>query len=464
MTSALMNLNPLILGRLPECAIFVVGVLLRLTMVWRYPADCGYDSYDHWDYVEWIVHHWTLPPLAEMREAFHPPLYYTAAAGLVELGSTRQGIIWLSIACGIVRLALIWCGLEWYLPRRWARIAALALAAVLPSSIHIDGMVYGEPLIGMLSVAAMLLWLQVLRATGRRQWLLACVSGLVLGLGLLTKLSMLVLLLAFGMGVFLDMLLPSEPVDWRARVKALLPWLATLATCLSVASWFYARNVVQYHKPFLTSFDTTEKSLLARSNHLPYLDRRRLGFVLSWDMSIYRLPYYPVGLQPHARFFPVALASTFVDYYNYCFSGLSSTQHVEGNLLANTRPLTPRLVGLSRGTVLGGTIILMGTLAAWAVCLQRTFRRDWGLFAVLLVPLLTILFALHFAVQYPYDDYGVIKGAYLQFGAAPLYAMFGLAVDWASSKRRRWPILAILLLGLGGVSAYTFCCRTGVLL
>ncbi len=458
-----MNVGQWIRGRLPECAIFVLGVLLRLTMVWQYRAEWGYDGQEHLDYVDWLFKHWSLPPHEDIRLAFHPPLYYTAAAGLVKLGSTNQGIIWLSIACGTVRLALIWCGLEWYLPRRWARIAALALVAILPSSIHIDGMVSGETMSGMLSVAAMLLWLRIFRATGRQRCLLACSLGLVLGLGLLTKVSVLVLLLAFGIGVSIDLLLPSGTVDRRAWLKTLLPWLATLAICLAVAGWFYARNVVKYRRPFFTSYETTQAWVVADSSRLPYMDRRSLGFVFAWDMSIYRFPYYPVGLQQHARFFPVALASTFVDYYNYCFSGLCLDQQFEGGLLANGRPLTPRLVTLSRGAVLGGTIILLGTLAAWAVCLRWTYRKDWGLFAVLLVPLFTTIFMLFYAIKYPHDYMGIIKGAYMQFGTAPLYAMFGVSVDWARARLWRWPILVVLLLGLGGVAAYTFFCRSGLL-
>jgi 4-amino-4-deoxy-L-arabinose transferase-like glycosyltransferase len=435
-----------------------------MTMVWRYQASWGYDALEHWKYVEWLLQYGSLPSAAEMIEAYHPPLYYTAAAGLVLLGATHQDIIWLSVAFGTVRLALIWCGLEWYLRLRSARIAALAFAAVLPASVHIDGMVYPEAMNGMFCLAAMLLWPIALRATGRRRWKLACLLGLLFGLGMLTKVSVIVMLVGFGIGVMLDLLLPERPFDWRERLKALLPWSATLAICLVIAGWFYVRNVVQYGNPFITSFETTQASVVAEAYRTPYLDRRTLGFVLGWDLSIYRKPYYATGLQPHPRFFPVALASTFVDYYNFSFSGLPANRLIEGTLAANSRPLTSRLVKVSRGAVYGGTIILIGTLAAWAVCLQRTFRKDWGLFAVLFLPMLITLFALHFAVQYPRDDYGVVKGIYMQFGAAPLYAMFGVSVAWAGARRRRWPILAVLLLGLGAVAVYTFCCRTGLLI
>jgi hypothetical protein len=328
-----------------------------------------------------------------------------------------------------------------------------------------DGMVSNETMICTFSVAAMLLWPQALRATGRRRWQFACALGLLFGLGALAKVSALILLTAFGIGVLLDLLFPFKPLDWRDRLKALLPWSVTVAICLAVAGWFYARNVQLYRTPFVTCYEALPELSDPNSRDLPYLDRRALGFVFSWDMSTFLAPYYPRGLEPQARFFPVALASTFVDYYNHSFSGLAPDLQGEGYLRANNRPLTYPLVWLSRGAILGGTIIMLGTLAAWAVCLQKTFRwKDWGQFALLLAPLLATLFALFYAVKYPMDFRGVVKGVYIQFGAAPLYAMFGMSVDWALARRRRWLVLLGLLLGLGAVAAYTFCCRTGLLL
>jgi Dolichyl-phosphate-mannose-protein mannosyltransferase len=455
------RLSRWVLGHLPECAIFLLGVYLRLTMSWRYQAPWGYDWPEHLAYTKWLFENWSLPSYTVVRLVYHPPLYYAAAAGLMKLGSTEQGLIWLSISCGIVRLALIWIGLELYLQRRWARVAGLALAAVLSSSIQIDGMVYNDTMACTFSVAAMVLWPQVFRTTGRRRWMFACALGLVFGMGGLAKLSPLVLLAPLGIAVMLNLFAPSGQIDWRMRLKGLLPWSAMILICLAVAGWFYARNVPRYRNPFITSYEYYWGPVRPVDTLPPLMDRRTLGFVLGWNLSTYRQPYYPSGLYPHARFFPVALASSFVDYYNYSFSGIDPKLPVEANMLANSRPVTPRLMRLSRRAVLGGAIILLGTLAAWAICLWRTFRKDWGLFALLLAPMFATLLALLFAVKYPYDNDGIIKGVYMQFGMAPLFAMFGLSVDWAMARRRRWPILAVLLFGLFAVGAYTICCRTG---
>jgi 4-amino-4-deoxy-L-arabinose transferase-like glycosyltransferase len=457
------SLSQWILGRLPECAIFTVGVLLRLTMTWRFDATWGYDALAHWAYVEQILRHASLPHCADNHLAFHPPLYHAVAAGLAKLGASHQDVTWLSVGCGVIRLGLIWFGLERYLQRRSARIFALALAAVLPASVHIDGTVSNEVMNGTLAAVAMLLWVRAFRAIGRSRWYLACTLGLALGLGMLSKASEVILLAAFGAGLLLDLLLPLKSVDWQTRLRSLTPWAATLAICVAIAGWFYMRNVAQGHNLFDTSYEIAPDRMRHTAANTPYLHRRPVNFVAGWDWSIYWWPYWPSGTDPRARFFPVALASTFVDYYNHGFSGLHPDQ--QSALMANGRPMTARLVWLSRGAVFGGSVILLATLAAWAVCLLRTFqRRDWGLFPLLLIPLLATIVALAFAVRYPYDAHGVVKGVYIQFGAPPLYAMFGVSVGWAASSRRRWVILAILLLGLGAVAAYTFCCRTGLLL
>lgn len=430
---------------------------------WRYQAPWGYDAVAHWRYVEWIFHHASLPSTTDNYLAFHPPLYHAIAAALIKLGAGHQGIAWLSFACGVIRLGLIWLGLEWYLSSRKARIFALALASVLPISIMIDGMTSNEVMNGLFGTAAMILWPKALRATGRQRWRLACVLGLVFGLGLLSKASAAVLLAAFGIGVLANMLLPPKPLSWQVRLKALLPFAATLAICMAVAGWFYARNVAQGYGPFATSYEINPSWMGHTAASTPYLQRRSLDFVFAWDQSIYQRPYYPVGLQPRARFFPVILASTFVDYYNHSFSGFPLDQ--PRDLVINGRPMTARLVWLSRGAILGGTLIFLATLAAWAVCLLRTSqKRDWGPFAALLAPALAALVALLYAVKYPYDGQGVVKGAYMQFGAAPLYAMFGLAVAWTCADRKRWLAAGALLLSLAAVAVYSICCRTGWLI
>ncbi len=440
-------------GHIPEIAIFTLGVFLRLTMLWRYKPEWGYDGVGHLDYIAWILQHGSLPP-QDGDTRYHPPLYYVVAAGLVKAG--LRNVTWLSVTCGVARLGLIWAGLEWYLKDRRARIAGLALAGILPSSIMVDGMVSNEAMSCMFATAAIILLPKAMEATGRRRWLFGVTLGFLFGLALLSKASIFALFAPTGIGLALAALLPFKPIDWRSRLTPLLPWVAGAALCFAISGWFYAQRAREYGSPFVTPYEMFPERLHAAAK-TPFLHRRSLGFVVGWDWGIYSMPYYPAGL-PH--FFPVILASTFTDYYNFSFAGIS-----EGDLTVNGRPLTTRLVWLARGAVLGGNIIFIATLCAWAISLLKTVqRRDWGMFAVLLMPLLATALLLSFATKYPYDAHGPIKAAYIHFGAAPLYAMFGLAAAWGLAKRNRWPVAGLLLIGLAAVAVYTLCCRTGLLL
>ena len=79
-----------------------------------------------------------------------------------------------------------------------------------------------------------------------------------------------------------------------------------------------------------------------------------------------------------------------------------------------------------------------------ALAAARGRQREAGAtdprFALLLMPLGALLGQLHFATKYPNDNFGPIKGAYLQFVAPVLCALFGVGVDWMWRRRARWAL------------------------
>ena len=66
---------------------------------------------------------------------------------------------------------------------------------------------------------------------------------------------------------------------------------------------------------------------------------------------------------------------------------------------------------------------------------------------------------IHFATKYPNDDFGPIKGAYIQFVAPVLCGLFGLAVAWM--WRRVWARAGavVALISLMSVLIYVADCR-----
>jgi hypothetical protein len=252
--------------------------------------------------------------------------------------------------------------------------------------------------------------------------------------------------------------------DWQARWQHLLPWSSTLVLCFTVCGWYFVPITRTYGRPFVTSFDILQQDALVESRQQPFLDRRSLGFLLGWDHAIYDFPYWPNSADARGRFFSLAMVSTFVDYYNFSFSGIDPDRPNKGGLEANGRPLTRPLVNISRLSTLGGTFITLGVFVAFVACLYRELRRRrWGVVALLMGAGFAIVSALLFAIEYPHDGLGVIKGAYMQFGSPPLYAMFGVAVAWAQRKPSRWLLLVGFLASLWLVASYTLYCRTRIL-
>jgi 4-amino-4-deoxy-L-arabinose transferase-like glycosyltransferase len=445
--------------RIPECAVLVLGVFLRMTMRWSYRPAWGFDSSGHFEYIDWILKHRAVPPADAFFHAFHPPLFYSIAAAIA--GENRTTAVWISIFFGTLRLGVIWAGLEICFPQqRWARLSALALAAVIPASVHTDGLVYGEPLNGFLIAAAMLVTLIAFRRPARSRWRWTTLLGVIFGLAMLTKISAVIILIGIGIAALSEFVL-SVHSDWRTRWENLLPWSATLLVCIALCGWYYVPIAQKYGRPFITSFDTFHTDPAWDPQGKPPIERRTFGFVVGWNRDIYQVPYWPTAALPYSRFFPLVLTSTFVDYWNFSFSGLSPERPAE--LSANNRPLTRKLMNVSRLSVIGGTFIALATSIAFAACLRYGLRRRrWDIMALLFGAGLTVLSALYFALQYPCDNNGVIKGNYLLFGAPPLYAMFGVAVAWAQRKPSRWILLVGLLGSLYLVASYTLYCRTRI--
>lgn len=444
-------------SRVPELLVFSLGVLLRISMVTNYHYSWNYDSNEHWQEIEWIVAHGSVPNTESTFISFHPPAFYVIAAWLVEHGWTRPDLAYFAVACGILRLSLTWLGLELWLPRqRLARLSALGLSAVLTASVKVDGMIYGEGLSSLIHVLILILTPWALGRDARVRVPCVLLMGVILGFALLIKISSLVSLGALGLGVLYQLVFVEQGWGKRLRLSAL--WILALSVMIGLSGWYYSQNVRQYGRVFVTSFDLPSQSwLVADARKKDFLDRRSLGFVFGWSNEIYRSPHRPAALRPASRFFPVAMASSVVDYWGYGYAGYTPTQP---GVTPQMRSSALTLLEPARVAVIGGTVIFVAMVAAWAVASVEVLRRrDAARLAMLLVPLFMLLAALKFAIEFPVDDYGVVKGAYLMFAAPVLFALFGLSVEWAARRAGRWVLLVALLGSLASLGWYSVVAR-----
>jgi hypothetical protein len=283
--------------------------------------------------------------------------------------------------------------------------------------------------------------------------------GLLLGLAILSKVSALVLVISIGAAIGLEVA-RAHPSWWRALGIRARPLVAGALVLALVAGPFFVRNQMLYGQPATTGYDGFVKSSQAPYEAIPYLQRRPIGFYLGWNLGIYVRPFAPTGLGAKPRFFPVLIATTFNDYYFFSYSG--------GGKFGDDRFVTGVAVTMGCLSVMAGTAIALITVLAWFGVVRALWRRRDGdgepdpRFALLLAPLVATLGQLHFAIKYPNDNFGPIKGAYLQFVAPVMCAVFGVGVDWMwrSRARWRWRVAALAALGaLALVAAYSIQAR-----
>jgi hypothetical protein len=423
-------------------------------MLRSFPPELGYDFDAHWEYAEWIRRDWTIPRLEDHRLANHPPLYYALLAGLMNLGGGPAAAQAISVAAGLVRLAVVWFALErWFPHDHVARRIALALAAVLPVSVLLDGTVSGETVCATLVMLA-LVFVPMAFTTGGRGIVSGAVLGLLLGIAALVKVSAVTLLGAFGAAVLARFVLDGRD-GWPGRVRRLGPWIAALVMFLGVTGWYFAWNRAIYGKPIVTFFDTPGLRYMPATLIMPVYFRRPPEFYLGWSAEIHAYPYFPSASLDRSRFFPQLVASTFVDYYNHQFAAPRSGV---SEIVVNARPLPAPALGLGRASMLAGTLIAAVTMVAWAVASARAWTaRDWVTVALLLVPLTGVAAQAYYAHLYPHDWLAVIKGAYVLYAMPPLYAVFGLGTAWLA---RRSTILALVsVAAVVTVGVYTVWCR-----
>jgi hypothetical protein len=439
--------------------LLAVGVGLRVLMLLRYPVRIGYDFTDHWAVLDWYRTHHELAPLLLSRAAYHPPLYYVLGGLFLRAGGGPETMQAFSVVMGSLRLVLLWVACERHL--RGSRVACctvLALAGVLPAALHLDGMATQEAFSNVLTVVSLLLMLEVFRSRARRRWTAAAALGATVGVALLTKISALAILGAVAAAALLDVVV-SRDDQTRGRVRRAAPWLLSLALAAGISAGFYVHNQRAYGRMILDGWyqRPTESTKRVGAERIPLLDRRTLGFFLGWSPEVWRFPYYPSGVEPEPRFWSLIVASTFADYYNYGFGPAIDTGP---QILANSAILGARTFALSCASAVAGTFIAAVTVAAWLIAAMRLLAaREAARLSLLVFSALAVAGQVSFAMRYPYDFEGVVKGIYLHFGSMPMYGLLGATAAWAWARRRARPLALLCWAAVFVVGLYSFYCR-----
>jgi hypothetical protein len=450
--------------------VLAFALLLRLSLRWTFDWRESYDLGDHLRYAQWFAEHWSMPAADYSRLTYGPPLFYMLCGALLRAGVPEGGLVWLPILLSVARLLLFFKVLREWLPHDpLARLVALGLAAVLPVSVHLDGMLNNESLSMLLALVFLWLLPRYFAAGGaaptpagntrHSRWRYAALLGMALGLSLLTKLSGLLLVAALLVGALAELLRSVRRTGSTALARSLAPLGLSLALTAAVAGWHYVRHGVLYGKPLATAFDFGDRSVMTPEIlRTPAWQRRSPGYLVRFPGTLFGEPFFPAGKD---QLLPTLVASTFGDYYAHAFSP-RAPPGVAARLI-NHRMVRLPVIALARAAFAAGVWIALVTAAAWLALTVRALRRwDPAALAVLSTPLFALAGQAQFATVYPIDEYGVVKGSYLQFAAPVLFALFGLAVSWGWRHRRDRAPLAMALVSLSALAVqagFTLYCK-----
>ncbi|MCK9794973.1 glycosyltransferase family 39 protein [Isoptericola sp. 4D.3] len=172
----------------------------------------------------------------------HPPLYYALAAGVLRvsgLDDDRWDVQMLALRLFDVLLLALTVPLAAETARRITRSTSAGLIAAvfplfLPQLGHIMGAVNNDALVMLACAGATYLAARVV--TGDLRWRVAVAIGLVLGLGLLTK-----VMVAFAVPTVVVAYLLARGRSWPARLGRVV--VAGVVAGV-VGGWWWVRNVI----------------------------------------------------------------------------------------------------------------------------------------------------------------------------------------------------------------------------
>lgn len=234
-----------------------VGIAMRVSNVFQYPIDMGFDAQGNWSYVSGLLRSWALPTPDSGWSTAHPPLFYYVAGaigrifgGVGELGkaSAIHAIRFASMCFGLLGIVAAVVFVQRADPGNSRRaVFAGGLLLFLPVHLYMSAMLTEEILVTtLISIVVVGVGLDLTAEPERtpKALMRAGLFGGIAGLALLTKLTGLLVIAAGGAAYLL--------VDLRAARDA-GSWASSLvrpcvfgAAALLAGGWFFAWNWLQY--------------------------------------------------------------------------------------------------------------------------------------------------------------------------------------------------------------------------
>lgn len=215
------------------------SVYLAITVTYALSVAVGSsaDEPAHLNYARIIADHAALPG-ATVTERQQPPLYYLLAAALLRIGAAPVALRFLSIALGAAAIACAGLTVRRLAPRRpWLAAGTATALALLPGFQFVSASITDDSVATAAGALLLLVTTHVAMAAAPTRRLLLAVGGSI-AVALLAKETDLPLVIVLA-GV----------VVWRWRRLSFAQLMAIAVPVAVIAGWWYARNLVAFHRP-----------------------------------------------------------------------------------------------------------------------------------------------------------------------------------------------------------------------
>ncbi|MFT3782929.1 MAG: glycosyltransferase family 39 protein [Nibricoccus sp.] len=233
------------LAVITKWCVLAAWVALAWNNIPKVPLIVGHDIKDHLDYITHIIQQHRIPLAKDGWQMFQPPLYYLVSAAwftFTTFFTASSGVLLTSLRfipfiCGAVQVELSFRAIKNVIPDKpLTQSLGILIAGLLPMNLYMAQVVGNEPMAGMLISIGITYALYLVQKQKIPSKSDALLLGLLIGFGLLTKLTAFLLIpIATAALLWAD----DHTRSWR-KIGTNFSIMATAIA--AICGWYYVRN------------------------------------------------------------------------------------------------------------------------------------------------------------------------------------------------------------------------------
>ncbi|MDO8611189.1 MAG: hypothetical protein Q7R95_11740 [bacterium] len=214
--------------------------VLQVHNIVHFPLNRGFDALNHIDYVNYLKTIHQIPMANEGWELYQAPLYYLLAM----IFSKTEFIRLLNLFMWLILLIASFLFFNKIFKKIEFSLLSTILVISLPAVIYLTPTISNELFSGIMISITLMYY-----AINRNRFNLydQIITGSLLGLSLLSKVTAFILLFCICLDLFIKYLKNFRML----LIKITIPLIIILA----IAGWFYIRNIILFSNPFISSID-----------------------------------------------------------------------------------------------------------------------------------------------------------------------------------------------------------------